>query len=162
MKESKSIISLENCKKGLLFNARAVVLINAILLAVLAPICIPFLFFGISISKHIVLLAVIFAVTLSVPPMVFVVKLAMSIIELCRLKNIDLVIVKDEVCRISRGEREGRGTVDVLYFARYGRAAPSSAQLALTELGDEYYLVITEGEKPKIVACYHTKMYEIK
>ena len=162
MKESKSTISLENCKKGLLFNARRGVLLNAVSLAVLAPICIPFIFFGISISKHIVLLAVIFAVILSVPPVVFAVRLAMSIIDLCRLKNIDLVIVKDEVCRISRGEAEGRGTVDVLYFARYGRAAPSSAQLALTELGDEYYLVITEGEKPKIVACYHTKMYEIK
>ena len=58
-------------------------------------------------------------------------------------------IALDTVSRLARGElpREGKGTVNVIYFTRYGRYEADRAAFDIASLGDEFYLVVLHNKK---------------
>ena len=77
-------------------------------------------------------------------------------------------IVKDTVSRISRDEipksySEGRRTVNVIYFAKYGRCVAPKVRTSfdLSGVGNEFYLVISH-KKDEIIFAYNSAMSECK
>ena len=77
-------------------------------------------------------------------------------------------IVKDTVSRISRDEipqnySEGRRTVNVIYFVKYGRCVAPKVRTPfdLSGVGDEFYLVILHKNE-EIVFAYSSSMYDCK
>ena len=71
-------------------------------------------------------------------------------------------IVKDTVSRLSRGEPEGRHTVDAIYFTLNGRYVPSKTTFDLSSVDDEFYLVILHTRRNELCFAFHTMMYECK
>lgn len=95
-------------------------------------------------------------------------------VALRMLKKGKFSVVKDEVCRKAEGkwnywymgrrsriERAKLRDVDnFLYFTRHGKYIVSDTVFSMTDQWDTFYLVVLDGRKPRILAAYHSDMYD--
>lgn len=166
-KESKNILTRENCQKELVRWAKGKLLPDVVLLMVMLLIFVPLFVACVYVAKNILVLGIILALMCTVAPAFFIYKIVRDIIKMCLVKQGAFSIVKDTVSRISKGEvpknySEGRHTVDAVYFTKYGRCTSLQTPFDLSSVGDEFYLVILHGKKDQIVFAYHSMMYECK
>lgn len=162
IKESKNIISREICKKDLVHLAKADLLSDLVLFAVGLLIFVPLAFMGIYLLKYSLILGIVTIFVCATPPLFFVYKLIYNVIRLRLVKQNKFSIVKDTVSRLSKGEIEGRHTVDAIYFTFNGRYVPTKTVFDLSSEGDEFYLVILHTRKNELCFAFHTTMYECK
>ena len=166
-KETKYVLTREACHEELIRWAKGSLIPDAVFLAVISLIFVPLFVTCVFAAKYIPVLGIILALTCTVAPAFLVYKTVCDIIRLRLVRKGSFSIVRDTVSRISKGEvpknySEGRHTVDVVYFTKYGRCASINTPFDLSGVGDEFYLVILHGKKDKIVFTYHSLMYECK
>ncbi len=165
--ESKNIITRESCKQELKRWAKANLLHDAVLLAVMLLIFVPLMILSIYVAKHVLILGLILALAFAVAPVIFVCRIVLDIVTIRLVERDGFSIVRDTVCRLSKGElpqkySEGRGTVNVIYFAKYGRYVATGTTFDISSIGDECYLVILHGKKEKVIFAFHSAMCEYK
>ena len=166
-KESKNILTRESCQKELVRRAKGNLIPDIVLLVFMLLIFVPFFVACIYLAKYIFILGIILALICPIAPAFFVYRIVCDIIKLRLAKQGAFSIARDTVSRISRGEipkkySEGRHTVDVVYFTKYGRCTSIRTPFDLTSVGDEFYLVVLHGKKDRIAFAYHSMMYECK
>ena len=95
-----------------------------------------------------------------------------ELIILIKINKGKFSIVEDEVANKSEGEvsdlfvrRFSFMTMssrfeNALYFAHYGRYLPKKTVFSMTDQWDTFYLVVLDGRKPRILAAYHSDMYD--
>ncbi len=167
-KESKSILTREGCKTELMRLSKANLLQNSVILAVLLLIFVPLFILSIYLAKYILILGIIFALICAIFPILFVYRIICDVMFSRTIEQNGFSIVKDTVSRISHGEvpksySEGRHTVNVIYFTKYGRCVSPKVKTPfdLSGSGDEFYLVILHKNR-KIIFAYHSIMYDCK
>ena len=164
-KESKNILTRESCQKELVRWAKGKTLPDIVLLVMMLLIFVPLFVACVYVAKNILVLGIILALIFTVAPAFFVYRIVCDIIKLRLVKQGAFSIARDTVSRISRGEvpknySEGRHTVDVVYFTKYGRCTSLQTPFDLSSVGDEFYLVLLHGKKEQLVFAYHSMMYE--
>ena len=166
-KESKNILTRESCQKELVRWAKGEMIPDVVLVIVMLLIFVPLFVACVYVAKNILVLGIMLALMCTIVPAFFIYKIVRDIIKMCLVKQGAFSIVKDTVSRISKGEvpknySEGRHTVDVVYFAKYGRCTSMKTPFDISSEGDEFYLVVLHGKKDQIVFAYHSMMYECK
>lgn len=160
MDESKKrLITRESCAKQLRTEALLDCRLYAIALVVVSACCLPLSVYLLKVAANLPFLGIVGALICAAPTVCVSVLLIKRTMTLRQIRQGRFVIVVDDVCRISRGEPQGRSTVDVLYFTRYGRYISGGVYFELTELRDEYYLVVLKGKKTAELA-YSKKFYD--
>lgn len=167
IKETKNILTYESCRDELARWAKGSLLPDTVLFAVMLLIFVPLFVMCIYVSKNVLVLGIVFALICTVAPIVFAFRIVGDIITLRLIKRGGFSVVEDTVCRLSKGEipqkySEGRASVDVIYFTKYGRYVASGMNFNLASVGDVFYLVILHTKKEKLVFAYHSIMYEYK
>ena len=167
-KESKTILTRQSCKIELKRLSKANLVHDLVILAILLLIFVPLFILSIYLTKYILILGIAFALICMISPVLFIYKTIRDVTFLRTVDQDGFSIVKDTVSRISRDEipksySEGRRTVNVIYFAKYGRCVAPKVRTPfdLSGVGDEFYLVILNKNK-KIIFAYNLAMYECK
>ena len=167
-KESKNNLTREGCKIELKKLSKANLVQDLVILAVLLLIFVPLFILSIYLAKHILILGIAFALICVIFPGLFIYRIIRDVMFSRTVEQDGFSIVKDTVSRISRDEipksySEGRRTVNVIYFAKYGRCVAPKVRTPfdLFGVGDEFYLVILNKNK-KIIFAYNLAMYECK
>ena len=167
-KESKNILTRQSCKIELKRLSKANLVQDLVVLAVLLLIFVPLFILSIYLAKYILILGIAFALICMIFPVLFIYKIRCAVMFSRTVDQNGFLIVKDTVSRISRDEipknySEGRFTVNVIYFAKYGRCVAPKVRTPfdLSGVGDEFYLVISH-KKDEIIFAYHSVMYECK
>ena len=167
-KESKNNLTREGCKIELKKLSKANLVQDLVILAVLLLIFVPLFMLSIYLAKYILILGIAFALICMIFPVLFIYKIICAVMFSRTVDQNGFSIVKDTVSRISRDEipksySEGRRTVNVIYFAKYGRCIAPKVRTPfdLSGVGDEFYLVILNKNK-KIIFAYNLAMYECK
>lgn len=167
-KESKTILTRQSCKIELKRLSKANLVQDLVILAILLLIFVPLFILSIYLTKYILILGIAFALICMISPVLFIYKIIRDVMFSRTVEQDGFSIVKDTVSRISRDEipksySEGRRTVNVIYFAKYGRCVAPKVRTPfdLSGVGDEFYLVILNKNK-KIIFAYNLAMYECK
>ena len=167
-KESKNNLTREGCKIELKKLSKANLVQDLVILAVLLLIFVPLFILSIYLAKYILILGITFALICVIFPVLLIYKIICAVMFSRTVDQNGFSIVKDTVSRISRDEvpksySEGRRTVNVIYFAKYGRCVAPKVRTPfdLSGVGDEFYLVILNKNK-KIIFAYNLAMYECK
>ena len=167
-KESKNILTRESCKAELKRLSKANLAQDLAIVVVLLLIFVPLFILSIYVAKYILILGIAFALICMIFPVLFIYKIICAVMFSRTVEQDGFSIVKDTVSRISRDEipksySEGRRTVNVIYFAKYGRCVAPKVRTPfdLSGVGDEFYLVILNKNK-KIIFAYNLAMYECK
>ena len=167
-KESKTILTRQSCKIELKKLSKANLVQDLVILAILLLIFVPLFILSIYLAKYILILGIAFALICMIFPVLFIYKIIRDVMFSRTVEQDGFSIVKDTVSRISRDEipksySEGRRTVNVIYFAKYGRCVAPKLRTPfdLSGVGDEFYLVILNKNK-KIIFAYNLAMYECK
>ena len=167
-KESKNILTRESCKAELKRLSKANLVQDSVILAVLLLIFVPLFVLSIYLANYILLLGIVFALICAIFPVLFIGRIIRDVKFSRTVEQDGFSIVKDTVSRISRDElpksySEGRRTVNVIYFAKYGRCVAPKVRTPfdLSCVGDEFYLVISH-KKDEIIFAYNSVMYECK
>ena len=167
-KESKNNLTREGCKIELKKLSKANLVQALVILAILLLIFVPLFILSIYLTKYILILGIAFALICMIFPVLFIYKTIRDVMFSRTVEQEGFSIVKDTVSRISRDEipksySEGRRTVNVIYFAKYGRCVAPKVRTPfdLSGVGDEFYLVILNKNK-KIIFAYNLAMYECK
>ena len=167
-KESKTILTRQSCKIELKKLSKANLVQALVILAVLLLIFVPLFILSIYLAKYILILGIAFALICMIFPVLLIYKIICAVMFSRTVDQNGFSIVKDTVSRISRDEipksySEGRRTVNVIYFAKYGRCVAPKVRTPfdLSGVGDEFYLVILNKNK-KIIFAYNLAMYECK
>ena len=159
----KNVISRESCKKDLAHLVRADLFSELILLGVVAVFCVPCIIGVIFLFKYVPILAIVLILACAAPLALFIYKLIKNIIAVRLVKKDGFSIIKDTVCRLSKGEGGGRhASVDAIYFTKHGRFVPEQSVFDITSLHDEFYLVVLNDKKKEIKFAYHTMMCDCK
>ena len=167
-KKSKNNLTHECCKIELKKLSKANLVQDLVILAVLLLIFVPLFILSIYLAKYILILGIAFALICAIFPVLFIYKIICAVMFSRTVDQNGFSIVKDTVSRISRDEipksySEGRHTVNVIYFAKYGRCVAPKVRTPfdLSGVGNEFYLVILNKNK-KIIFAYNLAMYECK
>ena len=167
-KESKNILTREGCKIELKKLSKANLVQDFVILAILLLIFVPLFILSIYLAKYILILGIAFALICVIFPVLLIYKIICAVMFSRTVEQDGFSIVKDTVSRISRDEipksySEGRRTVNVIYFAKYGRCVAPKVRTPfdLSGVGDEFYLVISH-KKDEIIFAYKSVMYECK
>ena len=167
-KESKNNLTHEGCKIELKKLSKANLVQDLVILAILLLIFVPLFILSIYLTKYILILGIAVALICMISPILFIYKIIRDVMFSRTVEQDGFSIVKDTVSRISRDEipksySEGRRTVNVIYFAKYGRCVAPKVRTPfdLSDVGDEFYLVILNKNK-KIIFAYNLAMYECK
>ena len=167
-KESKNILTREGCKTELRRLSKANLVQDLVILAILLLIFVPLFILSIYLAKYILILGIAFALICVIFPGLFIYRIMRDVMFSRTVEQDGFSIVKDTVSRISRDEipksySEGRQTVNVIYFAKYGRCVAPKVRTPfdLSTAGDEFYLVILHKNE-KIIFVYNSSMYECK
>ena len=167
-KESKNILTRESCKAELKRLSKANLVQDFIVFAVLLLIFVPLFVLSIYLAKYILLLGIVFALICMIFPVLFTCRIIRDVIFSRIIEQNGFSIVKDSVSRISRDEisknySEGRRTVNVICFEKYGRCVAPKVRTPfdLSAVGDDFYLVILR-KKEEIMFAYNSTMYECK
>ena len=167
-KESKNHLTRKGCKIELKRLSKANLVQDLVILAILLLIFVPLFILSIYLAKYILILGIAFALICMIFPVLLIYKIICAVMFSRTVDQNGFSIVKDTVSRISRDEipksySEGRRTVNVIYFAKYGRCVAPKVRTPfdLSGVGDEFYLVILNKNK-KIIFAYNLAMYECK
>ena len=167
-KESKNILTRESCIADLKRLSKANLAQDLAILVVFLLIFVPLFILSIYLAKYILILGITFALICMIFPGLFIYRIIRDVMFSRTVEQDGFSIVKDTVSSISRDEipksySEGRRTVNVIYFAKYGRCvAPIlKTPFDLSGVGDEFYLVILH-KKDEIIFAYNSVMYEGK
>ena len=167
-KESKNNLTREGCKIELKKLSKANLVQDLVILAVLLLIFVPLFILSIYLAKYILILGIALALICAIFPVLFIGRIIRDVIFSRIIDQNGFSIVKDTVSRISRDEipknySEGRYTVNVIYFAKYGRCVAPKVRTPfdLSGVGDEFYLVILHKNE-EIVFAYNSSMYDCK
>ena len=167
-KEAKTILTREGCKKELKLISKANLVQDLVILAVLLLIFAPLFALSIYLAKSILILGIVFALICAIFPIIFIYKIIRDVMFSRIIEQNGFSIVKDTASRISRDEipksySEGRRTVNVIYFEKYGRCVAPKVRTPfdLSGVGDEFYLVILH-KKEEIIFAYKSIMYYCK
>lgn len=167
-KESKNNLTREGCKIELKRLSKANLVQDLVILAVLLLIFVPLFILSICLAKYILILGIAFALICVIFPGLFIYRIIRDVMSSRTVEQDGFSIVKDTVSRISRDEipqsySEGRRTVNVIYFAKYGRCVAPKVRTPfdLSGVGDEFYLVISRKNE-EIIFAYNSVMYECK
>lgn len=167
-KETKNIITRENCKNKLMASAKAdVILYSCVLAFVSLFVLLPLAWGGICFLNDILILGIAALVLSLLLFGVLACFLTKSIIELRLIAKGSFSIVKAKVEHLSKSEcprnrSEGRHSVNAIYFAHDGRCTSFLCSFDLIAVGDEFYLVILHNKKKEIALAYPLTMYEFK
>ena len=163
--ESKNRLTQENCKVELERLSEAKLRQDSVVLAVLLLIFAPLFLLSMYLAKYILILGIVFALICAIFPAIFVYRIIQDVTFSKTIEQNGFSIVKDIVSRISLDEvpqsyAEGRHTVNVIYFEKYGRCIAPKVRTPfdLSASGDEFYLVVLH-KKEEIVFAYHSIMY---
>ncbi len=157
--ERKKRISREFCRKELRNLAVLDCRLYAIAFAVASACCLPLAVCLLKVAAKLPILGIVGALIFAAPSVCLAVLLIKRMMTLRQIGQGRFVIVVDDVCQISRGESQGRSTVDVLYFTRHGIYISGGTYFELADPGDDYYLVILEGMNTAELA-YPQKFYD--
>ena len=167
-KESKNILTRESCKAELRRLSKANLVQDSVILAVLLLIFVPLFVLSIYIAKYILLLGIALALICMIFPVLFIGRIIRDVMFSRTVDQNGFSIVKDTVSRISRDEipkkySEGRRTVNIICFVKYGRCVAPKVRTPfdLSGVGDEFYLVILHKNE-EIVFAYNSSMYDCK
>ena len=167
-KESKNILTRESCKAELRRLSKANLMQDSVILAVLLLIFVPLFVLSIYLAQSILILGIALALICMIFPVLFIGRIIRDVMFSRTVDQNGFLIVKDTVSRISRDEipknySEGRRTVNVIYFAKYGRCVAPKVRTPfdLSGVGDEFYLVILHKNE-EIVFAYNSSMYDCK
>ena len=167
-KESKNNLTREGCKTELKRLSKANLAQDLAILVVLLLIFVPLFILSIYLAKYILILGIAFALICMLFPGLFIYRIIRDVMFPRTVDQNGFSIVKDTVSRISRDEipknySEGRRTVNVIYFAKYGRCVAPKVRTPfdLSGVGDEFYLVILHKNE-EIVFAYSSSMYDCK
>ena len=165
-KESKTILTRQSCKIELKRLSKANLVQDLVILAILLLIFVPLFILSIYLAKYILILGITFALICMIFPGLFIYRIIRDVMFLRTVDQDGFSIVKDTVSRISRDEipknySEGSRTVNVIYFAKYGRCVAPKVRTPfdLSGVGDEFYLVISRKNE-EIIFAYNSVMYE--
>jgi len=165
-KETKNTVTREEVRDALIKSAKGNLFMNGQLLLILSlVVLLPMVCIGIYIAKKILILGLFLSLPFLAIPIVFSKDIIEDLIVLQSAKQGTFSIALDRVERLSRGElprkySEGRHTVDVIYFEKYGRCIASKLTFDLTSVGDAFYVVVLHRKKKKPLFIYHSLMYE--
>ncbi len=123
---------------------------------------IPLFCLGVYLAKTLFVLGLLFALCCLIAPGFFIYNLIRDIMTLRLIERDGFFVVKDTVSRRSKGEPQGKATVDVIYFSKYGRYIASGVTFDLASENDEFYLVMLDKKKPELTFAYHSMMYDYK
>ena len=167
-KESKNNLTRKGCKTELKRLSKANLVQDLVILAVLLLIFVPLFILSIYLAKYILILGIAFALICMIFPGLFIYRIIRDVMFSRTVEQDGFSIVKDTVSRISRDEipknySEGRRTINVIYFAKYGRCVAPKVRTPfdLSGVGDEFYLVILHKNE-EIVFAYNSSMYDCK
>ena len=163
---TKNTLTRAACKKDLLSTQKALLVSDAILLLLMLVIFVPLIVVCIHFSGSVWPLGIVFiafALCCSIAPAIFIYKLVHNVKTFLLIKHDGFSIVKDTVCRLSRGEIITKHTTaDAIYFTDHGRYVPSQAAFDLTSPEDEYYLAVLHTKPKEAVLAFHSLMYECR
>ena len=167
-KESKKILTRESCKAELRRLSKANLVQDSVILAVLLLIFVPLFVLSIYLAKSIFILGIALALICMIFPVIFTCRIIRDVMFFRTVEQNGFSIVKDTVSRISRDEipksySEGRRTVNIICFVKYGRCVAPKVRTPfdLSGVGDEFYLVILHKNE-EIVFAYNSSMYDCK
>lgn len=160
-KETKSIITLEDCKNRALSSIKLKIRPYLISLAMAVILFIPFYgLVGIAFGEHWALGAfTLFSVF--IPHILLISVIAYYVGIYKRVQRGEISVVVDKVVRFGEEFRRYRRFANVIYFRDYGKYVQEES-LSLTSHGDEFYVVILNGKRKRIYAAYNMKIYEYK
>ena len=165
-KQTKNIITHEECKHEALKSIKGEIVIYAILLAFSLLLYIPFFIlvgasFELGVFWGILMLLCCFCVQI-----VFICFILYNVRLMQAIKRDGVTVVIDRAVRFSeeadRMPNRRFATVKVIYFRDHDRQIYRGSLFELFENGDEFYLVVIKKRKEKVVAIYNTKLYELK
>lgn len=162
IKETKNIITKETCKKDLMNSAKTTFFAMLFLLPLILLLAIFLIIGGISVMEYIFLGIISIALAAFIS-FCFIFALINRFLVLNLIKKNEFSIVKDTVCRISKGELVSRNrTANVIYFTKFGRHIPSQTVFDLTSIDDEFYIVVIHTKEKEPALFFHSMMYECK
>ena len=166
--ESKNILTHESCKTDLRRFLKDNLVQDSVILAVLLLFFVPLFILSIFVAKYVFILGIVLALICLIFPILMAIRIIHHAKFSKTINQNGFSIVKDTVVRISRDEipksySEGRRTVNVIYFAKYGRCVSSKVKTPfdLSGVGDEFYLVISQNND-EIIFAYNSTMYDCK
>lgn len=168
-KHTKAILSKEACGRELKRQYQAVLPAYLIFLFTSLIIFLPLAVFcvgeAVKLFQQSVIGAMIgiFGSLVLVSPIVVFIGLVWARLSLLnRIEKGEFFIVQDEVSEMVDGEIVGRHSVKVLYFSRCGRYITEGSVFDYTSVGDAFYVVTLNTQKPKPLLAYHTKIYDLQ
>ena len=164
-KETKNILTWEDCQKKLMRWAKGELFPHVVLLGIVSLALIPFFIWAAFMAKRELVLGILLGLLCATGPIALVYRITCDVKQIGLVKQGSFSVVRDTVFRISRGEtprnsKEGRDTVDVVYFERYGRCTSLNTPFDFSAVGDEFYLVILHAKRDEIIFAYHSAMYD--
>ena len=169
--KSKNVLTRESCKNELKRVVKANLMQESFILAAMLLIILPMYVLLINFAQNIFILVIIL-VFLGMFPIMVLYRIIRDVIFFGMIEKNKFFIVKDTVSRISRDECpghylkhgfEGRYTVNVIYFTKYGRCAAPKLRTPfdISGVDDEFYLVLSY-KKDEIILAYNSVMYDCK
>ena len=159
-RHTKNIITRENCKKDLKDLIKSDISFDACMLVIVLLIHIPLLCISIYILTFSLIIGIPMFLGSLLMPTYYIYELTSDIIRMRLVVHDGFSIVKDRVQVLSKGEVQNRQTVNVIYFAEYGRYPANNMTFTLSSVGDEFYLVVIHTKKKEATFAYHTNYYE--
>lgn len=158
---NKNSLSRKKCQQEAFREAKGTVLIRSAWFAIAAILLTPMIVAGFGVLAPLWGLSIPLIVSSFVVLFLYAWHLAKSISALVLISRGEFSIMKDIVSRKVAGEAERyrQLAVNALYFSVYGRYVCKMTYFDLASEGDEFYVVILNNKKKKIVACYPTSLY---
>ena len=158
---NKNTLSRRECQQEALREAKGAVLVRSAWLAIAAILLTPIIVACFGVLAPLWGLSIPLIVLSFVLLCLYIWHLSKSISTLVLVSRGEFSIMKDIVSRKVAGEAERyrRTAVNALYFSVYGRYVCKRTYFDLASEGDEFYVVVLNNKKKKIVACYPTALY---
>ena len=166
-KETKNIITREECKNEVLKSVKHDIYLYLLLLVAALVMFVPFIpLIGKAAETHWALGVLTFF-------SIFFVHIALLIFLLYHVKiMIDIkrngvTVVIDKAVRLNeemvyKFPARYHRLANVIYFRDHDRHIYTGTLFELCSHGDEFYLVILKKKKEKVIKAYNTKFYELK
>ena len=166
-KETKNIITREECKNEVLKSVKHDIYLYLLLLVAALVMFVPFIpLIGNAAESHwslgvLTFFSMFFLHIVLLGILIYHIKLMNDV------KRHGVTIVVDKAVRLNeemvyRFPAKYRRLANVIYFRDHDRHVYTGSLFELCSHGDEFYLVILKKKKEKVIKAYNTKFYELK
>ena len=166
-KETKNIITREECKNEVLKSVKHDIYLYLLLLVAALVMFVPFIpLIGNAAESHwslgvLTFFSMFFLHIVLLGILIYHIKLMNDV------KRHGVTIVVDKAVRLNeemvyRFPAKYRRLANVIYFRDHDRHIYTGTLFELCSHGDEFYLVILKKKKEKVIKAYNTKFYELK